>query len=48
MDAFKPSTHPGVVLHEEFAKPLGLTQAVMARDLDVEIKTLSELYNHRS
>ena len=47
MKAARPSTHPGIILKEEFAKPLGLTQAKMAQDLGVGIKTLSELYNEK-
>jgi len=43
----RPSTHPGLILKEEFAEPLGLTQAKMSVDLSVGIKTLSELYNEK-
>lgn len=43
----RPSTHPGVILKEEFAEPLELTQAKMSADLGVGIKTLSELYNQK-
>lgn len=45
MTKVRPSTHPGIILKEEFAEPLKLTQAKMAADLGVGIKTLSELYN---
>lgn len=47
MEAIRPSTHPGIILKLEFAEPLGLTQAKMAKDLNVGIKTLSELYNQK-
>jgi len=47
MTKVRPSTHPGVILKEEFAEPLALTQAKMAADLGVGIKTLSELYNEK-
>ncbi len=47
MTAVRPSTHPGIILKEEFAEPLELTQAKMAEDLGVGIKTLSELYNEK-
>ncbi len=47
MRAVAPSTHPGVILKLEFAEPLKLTQAKMAADLNVGIKTLSELYNQK-
>lgn len=47
MKAIRPSTHPGIILKEEFATPLNLTQAKLAKDLNVGIKTLSELYNEK-
>jgi addiction module HigA family antidote len=47
MKEIRPSTHPGVILKEEFATPLGLTQAQLSKDLKVGIKTLSELYNEK-
>ena len=47
MQEIRPSTHPGVILKEEFATPLGLTQARLSKDLKVGIKTLSELYNEK-
>ena len=43
----RPSTHPGIILREEFATPLNLTQAQLSNDLHVGIKTLSELYNEK-
>ena len=47
MISIRPSTHPGIILKEEFATPLHLTQAKLAKDLNVGIKTLSELYNEK-
>ena len=47
MKEIRPATHPGVILKLEFAEPLDLTQAKMTKDLDVGIKTLSELYNQK-
>lgn len=47
MEAIRPATHPGIILKLEFAEPLNLTQAKMAEDLGVGIKTLSELYNQK-
>ena len=47
MTTIRPSTHPGVILREEFAIPLKLTQAKLSSDLHVGIKTLSELYNEK-
>jgi addiction module HigA family antidote len=34
-------------LKKEFAEPLNLTQAKLAHDLDIGIKTISELYNEK-
>ena len=47
MNAIRPSTHPGIILKEEFAIPLNLTQVKLSKDLNVGIKTLSELYNEK-
>ncbi len=47
MKKVRPSTHPGIILKEEFATPLQLTQAKIAKDLHIGIKTLSELYNEK-
>ncbi len=47
MQDIRPATHPGVILKLEFAEALGLTQAKMSADLNVGIKTLSELYNQK-
>jgi len=47
MKEIRPSTHPGIILKEEFALPLNLTQARLSEDLNVGIKTLSELYNEK-
>jgi len=47
MKEIRPSTHPGVILKEEFVTPMGLTQAKLSKDLKVGIKTLSELYNEK-
>ena len=47
MKEIRPSTHPGIILKEEFVAPLNLTQATLSNDLKVGIKTLSELYNQK-
>ncbi len=47
METIRPSTHPGIILREEFAEPMNLTQARLSKDLNVGIKTLSELYNEK-
>lgn len=38
-----PVIHPGEMLLEEFLKPLGLTQAEAARELDMSLNRLNEL-----
>jgi len=47
MKDIRPSTHPGIILKEEFAIPINLTQERLSKDLKVGIKTLSELYNEK-
>ncbi len=37
------STHPGEILAEEFLKPLGITQARLARELKISTNRLNEL-----
>ena len=44
---FRPSTHPGEILLEEFVKPFNLTQRQLSEALGVGIKTLSEIYNKK-
>ncbi|MGA7278146.1 MAG: HigA family addiction module antitoxin [Desulfocapsaceae bacterium] len=39
----RPPTHPGEMLLEEFVKPLDLTQAELARRLNVSYPRLNEL-----
>ena len=43
----RPPTHPGEMLLEEFVKPLGLTQAELARRLDVSYPRLNEIVKRR-
>lgn len=38
-----PAIHPGEMLHEEFLKPMGLTQAEAARQLGMSLNRLNEL-----
>ncbi len=47
MEVIRPSTHPGIILREEFTTPMNLTEARLSKDLNVGIKTLSELYNEK-
>ena len=37
------ATHPGEVLLEEYIKPLGLTQAALAAELNISANRLNEL-----
>ena len=40
--------HPGEILSEEFIKPMGITNARLAADLDVPTSRISEIVNkHR-
>ena len=43
----RPPTHPGEMLFEEFVKPLGLTQAELARRLRVSYPRLNEIIKGR-
>ena len=43
----RPYTHPGIILKEEFAVPLKITQAKLAELLNVGIKTINEIYNEK-
>ena len=36
-------THPGEILLEEFLKPLGLTQAALARHLGIPLQRVNEI-----
>jgi addiction module HigA family antidote len=36
-------THPGEILLEEFLKPLGLSQAALARHLDIPLQRVNEI-----
>lgn len=43
-----PEIHPGEILSEEFIKPMGITNARLASDLDVPTSRISEIVNgHR-
>lgn len=37
--------HPGEILSEEFLKPMGITKARLASDLDVPASRISEIVN---
>ena len=39
----RTATHPGVVLLEDFLKPMGLTQTDLAKHLGVSIQRINEL-----
>ena len=40
---FRTATHPGTILEEEFLRPLHLTQAKLARTLQVPLNRVNEL-----
>jgi addiction module HigA family antidote len=37
------ATHPGEVLLQQYIKPLGLTQAALAKELEISTNRLNEL-----
>jgi addiction module HigA family antidote len=39
--------HPGEILSEEFLKPMGITNARLAGDIDVPTSRISEIVNQR-
>jgi addiction module HigA family antidote len=41
-------TSPGEILHEEFLKPLGMTQAELAAHLGCDVKVINRIVNGRS
>lgn len=43
----RPPTHPGVMLLEEFLKPLGLSQTDFAERIDVSYPRLNELIHQK-
>ena len=43
----RPPTLPGEILNEDFMKPYGLTQKVLADKLDCDIKTINRIVNGR-
>lgn len=43
----RPPTHPGEMLLEEFLKPLGMTQAMLADRIHVSYPRINEIINGR-
>ena len=43
----KPTT-PGEILHEDFLKPLGLTQKELANHVECDIKVINRIINGRA
>jgi len=41
-------TPPGEILHEEFLKPLGLTQKQLADHVGCDVKVINRIVNNRS
>jgi len=44
----RPPTPPGEILHAEFLKPLGMTQAELAAHLGCDVKVINRIVNGRS
>ncbi|MCK4911597.1 MAG: HigA family addiction module antidote protein [Thermodesulfovibrionales bacterium] len=40
-------SHPGVILREEFVRPLGLTQVELAKRLKTTFRTVNEILNEK-
>ncbi len=40
-------THPGEILNEDFLKPLGLSQSVLAKEIGTTFRTINELVNEK-
>jgi addiction module HigA family antidote len=38
-------THPGVILLEEFLRPLGITQVELAKHLGIPVQRINEIIN---
>ena len=41
-------TSPGVILREEFLKPLGITQKILADHIGCDLKVINRIVNDRS
>lgn len=44
---YRPPTHPGEMLHEEFLKPLGITQRQLAEGIHLPYRQVNEIVNAR-
>ena len=42
---YRPPTHPGEMLLEEFLKPLGMTQVELAKKINVSYPRVNEIIN---
>jgi antitoxin HigA-1 len=40
---FRIATHPGAILQAEFLKPMGITQATLARSLQISLNRVNEM-----
>ncbi len=43
-----PPVHPGEILHDEFLKPMGITQRDLANAINVPYQRINEIINGRS
>lgn len=47
MESKLPEIHPGEILIEEFLRPMGITNARLASDIDVPTSRISDIVNGR-
>lgn len=47
MNTKNPLTHPGIILHEDFFEPMGITQLAAAKALGIPQSRLSEILSGR-
>jgi addiction module HigA family antidote len=40
-------THPGEILKKEFMEPLGISQSLLAKELDTTFRTINETVNEK-
>ncbi|MBI3599330.1 MAG: HigA family addiction module antidote protein [Nitrospinae bacterium] len=40
-------THPGEILKKDFMDPLGLSQTILAKEVNTSFRTINEIINHK-
>lgn len=48
MDVRRKPTSPGEILHEEFLRPMALTQRQLAEHLGCDVKVINRIVNERT